>query len=80
MTKDRSFTKDGLPIHHVRRGAPCLVRFVDDEELPRILHAHFESMRLSRQGGLTREKVDNLKRLYCEEIERAFQTYKYKCE
>lgn len=81
MTKDRAFTtKDGLSVHHVRHGAPLFVVFTDDETLPTILHVHFKSMQVSKKGGLTREKIENIKRIHCDEIDRAFQLYKYKCE
>ena len=75
MTKPRGITKAGTPVHHVRNDSPRFVTLTDDKERRTVLCVSLEPMYIRKQG-LTQESIENVKRVYCDELDRAYKLYR----
>ena len=76
MTKPK---KHGVPSHYVYGQTPKFAKFVNDDERPTVVRIVPGEMSISRKG-LTKEDIEYVKKIYCEDIDNAFRLYLHPIE
>ena len=60
--------------HYVFSQVPQFAKVIDDEKRKTVLKIVLGEMSISKRGP-TKEKIEDAKKIYCEEIDKAFKLY-----